>query len=258
MTVNLESAFFTVSDRYLCVTIDSNAMRSHWAAIDLTTPIIVTLASGLSPLTLRVGGTSQDFAYFVPDSLKGKQDGAFPKEKAAIERKPKYYCKNGFRCINNVMDDNFTVSTQDWDVLNEFVKKVGWELLYGLNDYIMKDWESGVWDSSNAEELVKYTMEKGYTLLAWELGNGEECGLSVGSSEGAVVGVACTVVRRQWYSVGGVVRWAPYFSKPGPGSIYRACFSLSLFFSLLSSLLSFFFLPPFFILYFLLPLKVFF
>ncbi len=70
------------------------------------------------------------------------------------------------------MESNFTWSTKDWDLLHEFVEGAGWELVFGLNIYITKDWQNAVWDSSNAEALVKYTMAKGYSLLAWELGNG--------------------------------------------------------------------------------------
>ena len=172
MEVNLNSVYFTVSDRYLCVNIDSNAMRNHWAAIDLTTPIIVTLAKGISPVTVRVGGTSQQYAYFVPDSNTINQKYTSPALKAGKERKMKLSCMNGFQCVEELMDENFNVTTHDWDVLNEFVQKAGWELVYGLNSNIRA--ANGIWDSSNAEELVKYTMSKNYSLLAWELGNGKQ------------------------------------------------------------------------------------
>lgn len=29
----------------------------------------------------------------------------------------------------------------------------------------------GAWDSSNAESLIRYTVNKGYTIYGWELGN---------------------------------------------------------------------------------------
>jgi len=152
------------------VTIDSQAMREHWGGVNLTTPLLRTLAKGLSPVTLRVGGTSQDFAYFLPDSHgeNGKRtDYSF---KAGSVEGLKERTKNS--SWHDLESTNFTISTSDWESLNEFVEQAGWELVFGLNSYITKKWRTGVWDNSNAEELVKYTMEKGYSLLAWELGNG--------------------------------------------------------------------------------------
>ncbi len=73
LDVNLKSALFRVDDRFLCVTIDSHALQNHWDGINLTSTLLNTLAKGLSPVTLRIGGTDQDFAYFVPDSNRFKQ-----------------------------------------------------------------------------------------------------------------------------------------------------------------------------------------
>ena len=59
----------------------------------------------------------------------------------------------------------------EWDNLNAFVKKVGWELTFGLNSLLRNPYPVGVWDSSNAVELMRYPNSRGYTVN-WELGNG--------------------------------------------------------------------------------------
>ena len=108
--------------------------------------------------------------YFKPGSSSATETNSYTPQDIADARKEleQYYEDLSISPLHN-----FSVTARDWDVLNEFVKTVGWELVFGLNDFIMKDWSNGTWNSSNAEELVKYTMEKGYSIFAWELGNGE-------------------------------------------------------------------------------------
>jgi len=163
---------YTVSDRYMCVTIDSEVMQEDWKALDLTSPLVVALAKGLSPVTLRVGGTMQDYMYFVPDGSSETESKNLA-TRNGVDTKKKKKLEQYSEDFSMSVPHNFTVTTHDWDVLNEFVKNVGWELVYGLNDFIMKDWSKGIWNSSNAEELIKYTKKKGYSIYAWEVGNGE-------------------------------------------------------------------------------------
>jgi len=159
----MRSIHYKVSDKFLCVTIDSFALRNHWAGINFSDPMLVTLARNLSPVTLRVGGTSQDSAYFSSDGSSVKPSlvaKTFTKDKRNLGA----ICKNGFYCAKVTRDTNFTFSASDWDELNNFVKKVGWELVFGLNKDLRKT--DGSWDSSNAEELVRYTLKRNYSLLA--------------------------------------------------------------------------------------------
>ena len=44
-------------------------------------------------------------------------------------------------------------------------------MVYGLNSKLRNPWPHGAWDTTNAEELLKYTISKGYDV-SWELGNG--------------------------------------------------------------------------------------
>lgn len=48
-------------------------------------------------------------------------------------------------------------------------------IIFGLNALNGRSLRSdgsavGNWDSSNAESLIRYTVEKGYTIHGWELG----------------------------------------------------------------------------------------
>lgn len=180
--VDLDKALFVVSDKFLSITLDSNAMRDHWSTINLTCPRIINLAKGLLPATLRVGGTSQDFVFFSPDGSIEKSDYSPTKQtsqplKDCPKKNQNSYtaCMSKSQCYGGCRGDyvsNFTLSGADWDLVNGFVQKVGWELVFGLNVFLTKDWKLQTWDSSNAHELIQYTMKKGYTVLAWELGNG--------------------------------------------------------------------------------------
>ena len=71
-----------------------------------------------------------------------------------------------------VEDSNFTMTTAQWDAVNEFVKTVGWEFIFGLNSLLRNPYPVGVWDSTNAAQLMSYSTSKGYTVN-WELGNGQ-------------------------------------------------------------------------------------
>ena len=72
-----------------------------------------------------------------------------------------------FVCINVVCD----VSTAlDWDLLNKFTSEVGWDLIFDLNVLLR---EGGRWNPSNAIELLKYTITRGYNVSVFELGNGK-------------------------------------------------------------------------------------
>nr|XP_006816007.1 PREDICTED: heparanase-like [Saccoglossus kowalevskii] len=71
----------------------------------------------------------------------------------------------GIQCGANVTP---TSRVQDWNNINEFASEVGWNVIFGLNVLLRHGNDS--WDSSNAMELMKYTVEKGYSVN-WELGN---------------------------------------------------------------------------------------
>lgn len=67
------------------------------------------------------------------------------------------------------------MSETSWDSIHRFTQKVGWTLIFDLNSLYRTD---GVWNSSNAEALIKYSIKKNYSMAGWELGNGTEVTVS--------------------------------------------------------------------------------
>jgi len=63
---------------------------------------------------------------------------------------------------------NITLTTSEWDEINEFARVTGLRLLFDVN--VLTAMPSGEWNSSNAEELLRYTAQRNYTL-DFQLGN---------------------------------------------------------------------------------------
>ncbi len=145
LSINLTAALHEVSNQFLSVTIGDGAIQRNWFSTKFTLPRVINLAKGLSPAMLRVGGTSEDFLLFQ------SSEGTYRRGKEH--------------------ESNFTMSPAQWDAVNEFVKAVEWDLIFGLNLLLRHNWPNGSWDSSNAEDLFDYTLSKGY-VVNWELGNG--------------------------------------------------------------------------------------
>ena len=178
LMVNLDEAFGVVSENFLSVTLDAGAIRGHWPRVNFSSPLMVNLGKGLSPATLRVGGTSQDLLTYTPDGgIENWESSTNPIQKCSKSNmKPYPNCTSNLQCYNCDGDvsnsSKFTMSSHDWDLVNSFALKAGWELIFGLNVFPRIDREGDRWDSSNARQLIQYTMDKGYQV-AWELGNGE-------------------------------------------------------------------------------------
>ena len=167
--VHLDNYTNEVSDQFLSVTIDAGEIRSNWKILNFTSPRVINMAKALYPAMLRVGGTAGDFIIFENDS--GRHQGA------RVHR-AKNECddttstnKPPAECELQSQSSNFTMNVSEWDAVNEFVRAVGWDFIFGLNLLLRKPWPNGTWDSSNAEQLLTYTTSKGYNVN-WELGNG--------------------------------------------------------------------------------------
>ncbi|XP_071116310.1 heparanase-like [Haliotis cracherodii] len=142
VTVATDKEIATIDDHFVGVTIDSAEIpiAFNWGGLDLRSPKVRTLAKALSPSYLRIGGTAGDFNTFDPTGHGGTSA-------------------------------NSTFTGAIWDNLNDFVRAVGWDLVFGLNVLKRKD---GQWDPENAKELMSYSYARNYKMPAFELGNEPE------------------------------------------------------------------------------------
>ncbi|XP_055959221.1 heparanase-like [Patella vulgata] len=124
---------------------DSGGIKHHWNNYSFTSPKLLTLARGLTPCIIRVGGTDADYVIFTRNNTE---------QSSSKQNYGDHY--------------NFTMSAGDWDKINIFANSTGWDLIFDLN---IAPRVNGQWDTTNAMELLKYTAEKGYKLYGFELGN---------------------------------------------------------------------------------------
>ena len=148
ITVELLRRIHEVSDGYLSVTMDAAELRNHLKNVNLSDPRVVNTARGLAPAVFRIGGTDGDYAIFGDNGSNTTTKGSYESP------------------------SNFTFSAEIWDEVNTFARKVGWDLVFGLNSKLRSPWPNGAWDTSNAMQLMAYSKKKGYNV-SWELGNGE-------------------------------------------------------------------------------------
>ena len=156
--IELNQAYFLVSEQFLSVTIDAGAIRNHWSGINLTSPPIINMAKALSPAMLRIGGTAQDYLLF---SLLNKDQSDL------------YQNKENYMTQNDTLISNYIMTSRDWDLVNDFARDVGWDVIFGLNVFLRRNGSEKLWDATNAKDLIKYTDIKGYKV-SWELGNGKQ------------------------------------------------------------------------------------
>ncbi|XP_067658911.1 heparanase-like [Haliotis asinina] len=132
-----------IDDHFVGITFDSSMLpiSANWFGFDFSSHKVQTLAKGMSPCYLRIGGTPGDFMTFDPTGSGGGSA-------------------------------NSTYTGAMWDDLNYFLKTVGWDLVFGLNVLKRKD---GQWDPTNAMELINYTNTRNYTIPGFELGNEPAC-----------------------------------------------------------------------------------
>lgn len=176
--VNGTAPIGTTDDNFICATIDwwppekcdygtCSWEKASLLNLDLSNPKLLNAIKAFSPLKIRMGGTLQDNVIY---ETRGGKHPCVP------------FTKN--------TSDMFGFSKgclpmSRWDELNIFFKKSGAMVVFGLNALsgrtIGPDGSAmGAWDSSNAESLIRYTVNKGYTIYGWELGN-ELCGSGIGA-----------------------------------------------------------------------------
>ncbi|XP_064600893.1 heparanase-like [Liolophura sinensis] len=135
VTVGTRAPVHTVSEKFLSVTMDTFEIHVHLRDFHPSSQKFRNLAKGLSPAYWRIGGTYADRLFFRNAPLGG-----------------------------------VAMSEEEFDSINKFCRDVGWEMIFDLN---LLNRKNGVWDSTDAESLLRYAANKGYKLN-FELGNEPE------------------------------------------------------------------------------------
>ncbi|KAF8400586.1 hypothetical protein HHK36_013885 [Tetracentron sinense] len=167
-----------IDDDFVCATLDwwppekcdygtCSWGRASLLNLDLNNTVFLNAIKAFSALKLRLGGSLQDKVIY---QAEGHQQP----------------CQSFIK--DNTEMFGFTqgcLPMSRWDELNNFFRKSGAVVIFGLNALngrvIKSDGSAvGPWNSTNAESLIRYTVNKGYAIHGWELGN-ELSGSGVGA-----------------------------------------------------------------------------
>ncbi|KAK4775742.1 hypothetical protein SAY87_023703 [Trapa incisa] len=135
--------------------------------LNLSHPFLVNAIQAFKSLRIRIGGSLQDQVEYDIGKLR------YPCH-------PFWKDKSGLFGFSRAC-----LRMSRWDQLNNLFRNTGAHVTFGLNALYGRRqtkqgvWE-GAWDSTNAYELIKYTITKGYTVDSWEFGN-ELSGSGVGA-----------------------------------------------------------------------------
>lgn len=175
--INGSASIASIDDDFICATLDYGPpdvchQGTCWGnatlfTLDLSNPILLNAIKAFSPLKIRMGGTLQDKLIY---HVQGDEGPCKPQSIDGLE-----FLGFSQGCL----------PMSRWDELNEFFKRAGAIVTFGLNALYGRTVNSdgsvhGPWDSSNAEILLRYTVNKGYTIHGWELGN-ELSGQGIGA-----------------------------------------------------------------------------
>ncbi|KAK7411680.1 hypothetical protein VNO78_03116 [Psophocarpus tetragonolobus] len=178
VAIDGKSVIGNIDDDFVCATLDwwppekCDYGRCSWGLasllnLDLNKKILLNAIKAFSPLKLRLGGSLQDKVIY------GTEDNHQP-------------------CTPFVKKDSemfgFTqgcLPMHRWDELNYFFEESGAKIIFGLNALVGRSIHGGSamgpWNYTNADSFIRYTVENGYTIYGWELGN-ELSGSGVGTS----------------------------------------------------------------------------
>ncbi|EXB80736.1 Heparanase-like protein 3 [Morus notabilis] len=176
--VNGTAPIGRIDDDFVCATIDwwppdkCDFGTCSWGTasllnLDLNDPILVNAIRAFSSLKIRLGGTLQDKVIYETQDNKQPCTPFVKKDSDLL----------GF--------SQGCLPMSRWDELNTFFNRTGAVVVFGLNALRGRTIDSqgsatGAWNSSNAESLMRYTVNKGYKIHGWELGN-ELSGRGIGA-----------------------------------------------------------------------------
>ncbi|MEL6179936.1 MAG: hypothetical protein AAFS10_13340 [Myxococcota bacterium] len=158
--VDTDRVVAEISPRYLSVAVDTAQVvgGTFWnpdgsqgttgnAFVDpypFDHPKLRNLAAELAPAYLRIGGSDADLTWYdLSDD--------------PVEEPP--------------TADEWVMTREQWDRLNRFAIDLDFEVSFTLNVGPGARDADRVWQPENARTLIRYTVEQGYPVTLWELGN---------------------------------------------------------------------------------------
>ncbi|KAI7755604.1 hypothetical protein M8C21_016677 [Ambrosia artemisiifolia] len=218
VNVNGSASIGFIDEDFICATLDwwppekCDYGSCSWGNasllnLDLNNKILFNAIKAFSPLKVRLGGTLQDKVIY---QKTGDQET----------------CPNFTKNPNLMFGfTNGCLTMSRWDQLNIFFKNSGAKVVFGLNALSgrtigLDGTAIGSWNSSEAEALIRYTVNKGYIISGWELGN-ELSGTGIGTS------VTATQYASDTISLHNLVQkiYDGFQAKPivlGPGGFFDA------------------------------------
>ncbi|XP_057869228.1 heparanase-like protein 1 [Cryptomeria japonica] len=178
VVVNGSAKIAETYENFICATLDwwppekCDYGRCSWIQssilnLDLKNPSFAKAIQAFAPLKVRLGGTLQDKLLYDVGNLS----------------QPCHPFMRNTSLMFGFSKGCLTMSR--WDEVNRFLAKTGAMVMFGLNALygryqITKGHWGGAWDSSNARNLIQYTVDHGYKIYAWEYGN-ELSGSGIGA-----------------------------------------------------------------------------
>ncbi|KAH9287920.1 hypothetical protein KI387_032037, partial [Taxus chinensis] len=169
VSINGDTAIAETDTDFICATLDwwppekCDYGTCSWGNasllnLDLKSLLLANAVKAFDPLKIRLGGSLQDKVLYDVGDLK---QPCHP------------FVKNASLMFGFT---NGCLPMSRWDALNLFFKKTGATVAFGLNALngrknISKGVSGGPWDSTNAHAFIQYTVDHGYKINAWELGN---------------------------------------------------------------------------------------
>ncbi|XP_022965665.1 heparanase-like protein 3 [Cucurbita maxima] len=208
-----KSAIGGIDEDFVCATLDwwppekcdygtCSWGRASLLNLDLGNNVLLNAVKEFKPLKLRLGGTLQDKIIY---------------ETEDHQQSCVYLSRNTTELFGYSQG---CLPTKRWDELNEFFKKGGVKVIFGLNALngrqIASDGSAvGAWDHTNAESFIRYTVKKNYTIHGWELGN-ELSGNGVGTRVTAEQYASDTIaLQNMVQSIYKDIEYKPLIISPG-------------------------------------------
>ncbi|CAG5127729.1 unnamed protein product [Candidula unifasciata] len=153
VTVNLTTSLHELDRKYLSIAMSPRRVKNKYEGAQK----LINLAVALAPADARVGGTAVNFMTFIPPASNAHTDQQSPVLEASNIDFP------------GEEPESFSFTGEEWESFNTFLTKANWDLLYDLNNFNWKADRS--WDTTNAQQLLKYSAAKGIKIPYLQIGN---------------------------------------------------------------------------------------